>query len=243
MRDPFKELCRLAGTAVVRYRMIADGDRVLVGLSGGKDSTALLRVLLHLRAAAPIDFELVAATVDPGWEGFNADASARLCRELGVEHHRVALPIAGILAEKQAEDSPCVLCSRLRRGHLYRLGRELGCGKLALGQHLDDLAVSFLMSLCRGQGLRTMAPMVPSASGSDNPAVIRPLALAPESLIAECAAHWELPRAGACRYRETLENGDRLYFRKLLDTLSERIPGVRSNILHSLGKVERDHLL
>ena len=243
MRDPFKELCRLAGTAVVRYRMIAENDRVLVALSGGKDSTALLRVLLRLRAAAPISFDLVAATVDPGWEEFNAEESARLCREVGVEHHIVPLPVARILAEKGAEESPCVLCSRLRRGHLYRLARELRCGKLALGQHLDDLAVSFLMSLCRGQGLRTMAPFVPPAPGSGNPAVIRPLALAPEALISECAAAWELPRAGVCKYRETLENGDRLYFRQLLDTLEKRIPGLRGNLLHSLGKVEVDHLL
>ena len=242
MAGDFFELCRFAGEAATEYRMIADGDRILVALSGGKDSTALLRVLLRLRAAAPVDFELVAATVDPGWEGFNADASARLCRDSGVEHHRIALPIAKVLAEKQAEDSPCVLCSRLRRGHLYRLARELHCGKLALGQHLDDLAVSFLMSLCRGQGLTTMAPFVaPKSPG--NPAVIRPLALTDEALIIRCAAERELPACGVCRYRAQLESGDRKFFRGLVDRLAERIPELRSNLRRSLAHVENDHLL
>ena len=135
-----------------------------------------------------------------------------------------------------------MLCSRLRRGKLYGLCRKLKCNKLALGHHFDDLAASFLMSLCRGQGLTTMAPVVPPKD-EGKPTVIRPLALAPEELIARCAEELGVPRAGVCRYREQLESGDRKYFRDLLDELARRIPDLRSNLRRSLARVETDHLL
>ena len=242
MADDLEELRRLAGEAAVRYRMIESGDRILVGASGGKDSFMLLHVLDRLRRAAPVEFDFVAATFDPGYEEFDAPAVADYCRAHGWEHRSVKLDIAGVISDKHWEKSPCVLCSRLRRGKLYGLCRELGCGKLALGHHFDDLATSFLMSLCRGQELSTMAPVVPPKSPG-NPTVIRPLALAPEALIARCADALDIPRFGVCRYREQLDSGDRKYFRALVDTLAERIPDLRSNLRRSLGKVEPDHLL
>ena len=201
MADDFSELCRCAGEAAVQYRMIEDGDRILVGASGGKDSFMLLHVLEHLRKVAPVKFDFVAATFDPGYQEFDASGIEKYCRDRGWEHRLVELDISGILKDKDWEKSPCVLCSRLRRGKLYGLCRELGCGKLALGHHFDDLATSFLMSLCRGQGLSTMAPVVPPKTPG-NPTIIRPLALAPESLIARCADELEIPRLGLCRYRE-----------------------------------------
>ena len=239
---PFAKLCRLAGEAAVKYRLIDSGDRILVALSGGKDSFALLHVLDHLRRRAPVDFVFEAATFDPGFPGFNVSGIAAYCRAHNWPHHLVGLDIPAIIAEKGLERSPCVLCSRLRRGKLYGLAARLNCNKLALGQHLDDIIASFMMSLCRGQGLTTMAPRAePDAPSA--PLLIRPLALAPEKLIAACAAQWQLPEAGKCRYRAGLENGDRRYFRALTDQLAERIPDVRSNLLHSLGKVEADHLM
>ncbi len=242
MADDFLELCRHAGEAAVNYRMIEAGDRILVGASGGKDSFMLLHVLDHLRTVAPVRFDFVAATFDPGYGEFDAAKIAEYCRSHGWEHLEVKLDIAGIIAEKHWEKAPCVLCSRLRRGKLYGLCRELRCGKLALGHHFDDLATSFLISLCRGQGLTTMAPVVPPKVPG-NPTIIRPLALAPEALIARCADELEVPRFGLCRYREQLESGDRKYFRELVDTLAERIPDLRSNLRRSLAHVESDHLL
>ena len=242
MADDFSELCRFAGEAAVEYRMIADGDRILVGASGGKDSFMLLHVLEHLRQAAPVKFTFVAATFDPGYDEFDAPGISGYCRAHGWKHRVVELDIAGIIAEKKWEKAPCVLCSRLRRGKLYGLCRELGCNKLALGHHFDDLATSFLISLCRGQGLSTMAPVVPPKS-PDKPTIIRPLALAPEALIARCADAMQVPRFGLCRYREQLGSGDRKYFRDLVDTLAERIPDLRSNLRRSLARVEHDHLL
>ena len=190
----FRELCKLTGQAVSRYRMIGEGDRILVGLSGGKDSFMLLHALHALRRKAPVRFDLIAATFDPGFPEFNVAGIADYCRRQGWEHRVVKLDIAGILAEKRYEGTPCVLCSRLRRGKLYGLAAAEGCGKLALGQHFDDIAASFLMSLFRGQGLSTMGPNV-AAKAKEGIRIIRPFVLAPESLILRPVTAEECRRA------------------------------------------------
>lgn len=238
----FRELCRLTGRAAARYRMIGEGDRILVGLSGGKDSFMLLHALHALRRKAPVRFELVAATFDPGFPEFHVERIAAYCREQGWEHRVVSLDIPAILAEKEYDGTPCVLCSRLRRGNLYGLAAAENCGKLALGQHFDDIAASFLISLFRGQGLSTMGPNV-AVTAKERVRVIRPFVLAPESLIIRCRDEFGLPEAGKCRYEEELAGGDRAYFRHLLDTVSERIPDWRGQMLRSLANVQADHLL
>ena len=133
-----------------------------------------------------------------------------------------------------------MICSRLRRGNLYTLARKRNLNKIALGQHLDDAEVSFLMSLCRGTGLSTMGPNVPEKSGKLR--VIRPLILTPENLISEWVHAQHLPVRGECRYKEQLENGDRKYFRRLLDQLAERIPDLRSNMLRSMSNIQEEYL-
>lgn len=239
----FKKLCRIAGETVVRYRLIADGDRILVGASGGKDSFVLLHLLDHLRHVAPVKFDFIAATFDPQFEDFGIDAIAGYCREHHWAHHTVSVNIPAVIAEKKMEKNPCMLCSRLRRGNLYRLAGELHCNKLALGQHLDDVISSFLMSLCRGQGLTSMAPLVKPDAPS-HPEVIRPLALVPEKLISACAQTLPLPeKSGRCRYENRVENGDRAFFSQLVDELACRIPDLHSNIARSLTRVEPEHLL
>jgi len=238
----FTSICRLAGEAAVNYNMTREGDRVLVGLSGGKDSFVLMHVLEHLQKAAPVNFSFAAATFDPGFEGFGTEEIASYCREHNWEHHVVKLDMPQIIREKSFEKSPCVLCSRLRRGKLYGLASELNCNILALGQHLDDIVISFLMSVCRGQGISTMAPVV-IPKQEHYPKIIRPLALVPEKLIADYAATLELPAAGVCAYKEQLLAGDRANFKALLAQLEERIPDIRSNIARSLKRVETEHLL
>jgi tRNA 2-thiocytidine biosynthesis protein TtcA len=171
------------------------------------------------------------------------ETTVQYCREHNWKHEIISLDIPAVIAEKKMEKNPCMLCSRLRRGHLYKLAGELNCGKLALGQHLDDIISSFLMSLCRGQGLTSMAPLV-QPDNPAHPAVIRPLALVPEELIRNCARNFGVPeKSGVCQYEETLKKGDRAQFSALVDELSLRIPGLRSNIAKSLSKVEIDHLL
>ena len=236
----FKKICRLAGNAVTEYGMIREGDRILAGVSGGKDSVALLHVLRHFQQAAPVRFELEAVTFDPGFPGFDAESTGALCNHLGIVHHLIRFDMASLLAEKQLEENPCMLCSRLRRGNLYTLARKRNFNKIALGQHLDDAEVSFLMSLCRGAGLSTMGPNVPEKSGDLR--IIRPLILTPESLIAEWVRTQGLPVRGECRYKEQLEGGDRRYFRDLLDRLSERIPDLRSNMLRSMSNIQEGYL-
>ena len=242
MSNVFKKLCRLAGETVAKYRLIEDGDRILVGVSGGKDSLTLMHVLTRLQQAAPVKFSLECVTFDPGFPEFGTPEIEAYCREQKWHHHTLKMDIAAIVQEKGFDRAPCVLCSRLRRGKLYGLAQELNCNKLALGQHLDDIVSSMLISLCRGQGLTTMAPRV-QPDDPAHPAVIRPLALIPESLIVEYSATLTLPRTGICRYREQLQQGDRAYFKGVIESLSEYIPDLRSNIAHSLGKVEIDHLL
>lgn len=238
----FKKLRKLTGEAIVRYRMIADGDRILCGLSGGKDSFVLLEVLHQLQKAAPVKFHICAVTFDPGFPEFNAQGTASYCREKNWEHHQISMQISEIIEEKDFSHAPCVMCSRLRRGKLYGLARELNCNKLALGHHLDDIIISFLMSLCRGQGVTTMAPIVPPKS-PEKPWIIRPMALVPESLIVQCASLMELPVSGICRYKEQLDDGDRKYFQNSLQMWEKRIPDLRSNIARSLANPQVEHLL
>ncbi|MBR2363603.1 MAG: hypothetical protein IKA79_00235 [Lentisphaeria bacterium] len=242
MSESFKKICRLAGTAIKDHGMIRQKDHILVGLSGGKDSNVLLKVLKHLQAAAPVSFTITGVTFDPMFEGFEADSTAEFCKQLGISHHMIRFDIASLLEEKKLAEKPCMLCSRMRRGNLYSLARKLGANKLALGQHLDDICISFLMSLCRGNGLSTMGPNVPAQSGDLR--VIRPLCYVPESLIAEYAATLELPPAGECKYKELIrQEGDRPYFADLLRQLSARIPDLRSNMLRSLSNVQAPFLL
>ncbi len=203
----------------------------------------LLHLLKHLRSCAPVKFTVIAATFDPGFEDFGVAEIADYCRELDVEHHTVKLNIPEIIREKSMEDAPCVLCSRLRRGKLYGLANRLQCNKLALGQHLDDVINSFFMSVCRGQGITSMAPKVRPQDPA-HPTVIRPLALVPESLIRECAATFAFPeKTGSCHYESTVRSGDRAAFARLIGDLAEKIPGLRENIARSLTRVEADHLL
>lgn len=236
----FRKICRLAGNAITEYGMIREGDRILAGLSGGKDSMALLHVLKHFQQVAPLHFELEAVTFDPGFPDFSADATGEFCRSLGIVHHMIRFDMTRLLKEKNLEGSPCMICSRLRRGNLYTLARKRNLNKIALGQHLDDAEVSFLMSLCRGTGLSTMGPNVPEKSGKLR--VIRPLILTPENLISEWVHAQHLPVRGECRYKGQLENGDRKYFRRLLDQLAERIPDLRSCMLRSMSNIQEEYL-
>ncbi len=238
----FDKLCRLAGKAVCTYSMISAGDRILVGISGGKDSLTLARTLQHLQKHAPVDFELEFAVFDPGFPDFGMNALREYAASQNWPLRETKADVASSL-DPARDNIPCVLCSRIRRGKLNALAKELHCGKLALGQHLDDVLVSFLISAVRGQGLTTMGPNVPSKS-CPGLRIIRPLVLAEESLIREAAKELgPYPEAGKCAYSQMLEDGDRVYFRQLLDTMTSHIPHLRAQMLQSLRHVETKYLL
>ena len=247
MTDPenskvFKNICRLAGQAAADYKMIAGGDRILVGLSGGKDSMTLMHVLTYLQRHAPVDFEIIAVTFDPGFPGFYSSAINQYAQAHGWTHHIINFAMDELLKEKDAERRPCVLCSRIRRGKLYGMAEELGCGKIALGHNLDDACVSLLISLSRGQGMKTMGPNV--KADESRLRIIRPLIYVPEKVIAVCAGLFGFPDCGRCAYEEKLEkSGDRAYFVKMLEQLEERIPHIRQSMLYSMSSIRPDYLL
>ena len=241
-RTPFRRLCAEAGYAIRDYRMIEDGDRILVGLSGGEDSLVLMHVLHYLQRRAPVRFEIFSATVDMGFEGFDTPALTAYCAAQGWRHEIIRIEGASILAEKNTAKRPCALCSRLRRGKLHGAADRLGCNKIALGQQLDDLAVSLLMSLFRGNGLKTMGPHVPADAGTKR--LIRPLCYVPKSLVHEAAVDFGFPVVKSCPYLHVLdETGDRAFILRLLGDLDGHFPNLRQSILASLKRVEPDHLL
>lgn len=188
---PPKSLLRAAGRAIADYDMIRAGDRVLLGLSGGKDSLSLLHVLLHLQRHAPIRFELGAITVDPQSEAFNPAALKDYVPGLGIPYCYERQPIMELGKAHMDNDSYCAWCARMKRGVMYSTARREGFNVLALAQHLDDLAESFLMSAFHGGQLRTMKAHYTVREGDLR--VIRPLVYARERQTAEFARAAALP--------------------------------------------------
>ena len=188
---PPRSLVSEAGRAIGDYGMIRDGDRVLLGLSGGKDSLSLLHVLLHLQRRAPIKFELAACTVDPQSPDFDPSPLKPYMADLGVRYFYESQPIVAQAEASLQGDSFCAFCSRMRRGILYRIARENGYNVLALAQHLDDLAETFLMSAFFGGKLRTMQAHYLNDAGDVR--VIRPFIYARERQTRDFALRAELP--------------------------------------------------
>lgn len=237
----FHEIHRLTGQAVGRYDMIRAGDRLLLGVSGGKDSLTLAHVLHLMKRRSPIRFELELATFDPMFPDFGMAALEAYCRAQNWPLHSTRLDIGELIREKNF-DNPCMICSRLRRGKLYGLAAQLGCNKLVLAQHLDDAIISLLMSMARGQGISTMGPNV--AAKEENIRIIRPLIMVPEPLIVESAANFDFPNSGKCAFAKRLEaDGDRVYFKRLLSDMERRIPHIRTQMLRSMSHLEPEYLL
>ena len=188
---PPKALLRKVGRAIADYDMIREGDRILLGVSGGKDSLSLLQVLMHLRSYAPVRFELGVITVDPEVEGFDPHALTAYYDRLGVPWHYEEHPIMEDAKTRMSGDSFCAYCSRMKRGIMYRVCRERGYNVLALAQHLDDLAESFLMSAFHQGRLGTMKAHYANDAGDVR--VIRPLVYVRETQTAAFAAEAALP--------------------------------------------------
>lgn len=237
----YRKISRQVGTAIEKYNLINENDSILIGLSGGKDSVVLTHVLHEFQKKAPIKFNLKVITFDPQFEEFNIEKIRAYAAEQKWDHAVETLDIAEIIEDKDFEKNPCVLCSRLRRGLLYRAAEKFNCNKLALGHHADDAIISFMMSYFRGQGLTSMAPKVPGDNGKLE--IIRPLVLTPESFISEFAQFFNFPQSGKCKYGKFLaEKGDREYFKNLLKDIEKRIPNFRSNALKSMTNVQKDFL-
>lgn len=241
-QSAFRKICRAAANAAAKYGMLAGGDRVVVGISGGMDSLTLMHVLYHLQKHAPFAFELFPVCVDMDFPGFDRGALDDYCHSQGWNVHRVTIPGQELLRQKDAETRPCSLCSRLRRGQLHAAANELHCTKIALGQHLDDLCVSLLMALFRGGGLKTMGANV--AADAATKRLIRPLCTVRKSLIRTFAEGMGYPAVKSCPYEARLqEDGDRTYLERLLDQLSLHFKDIRGCMLKAMSDVRLSHLL
>jgi tRNA 2-thiocytidine biosynthesis protein TtcA len=222
--------------------MIDEGDRIMACISGGKDSYALLDVLLHLQRRAPVRFEVVAVNVDQGWPGYRTDLIAGHLASLGVEHRMVVDDFASIVeANVPAGKTPCSLCSRLRRGLLYNLAVEVGASKIALGHHMDDLIETLVLNLFYSGKLASM-PAVLNADDGRN-IVIRPLAYVPEEILIAYAQERGFPVVSCGCPSCGLPEQKRQLVKRLLGQLEEAEPGVKQNMLAALRNVKPSHLL
>jgi len=229
---------RLAGRAIADFDMIRAGDRILVGLSGGKDSLTLLWLLQDLARRAPVRFEVGAVTIDPEIEGFEPGRLHDYLGAHGIPHFFVSGPIAELAARHMGKDSFCAFCSRMKRGLIYRTAREHGYNVIALGQHLDDLAESFLMSAFHGGQLRTMKAHYRIDAGDLR--VIRPLVYVRERQTRDFAVAAELPvvldNCPACFSKPT----QREHMKALLAREEALHPRLFRNLRTTLGPLMRE---
>ena len=236
-----KRLRRLVGQAIGDFSMIGRGDRVMVCLSGGKDSYALLDVLLSLRDRAPLPFELIAVNLDQKQPGFPADVLPRYLASRGVPFHIVEQDTYSVVKRVIPEGGTmCSLCSRLRRGVLYRVAGELGATRIALGHHRDDILATFFLNLFFGGKLKTMPPKLVSDDGKH--VVIRPLAYVRERDLVRYAEVMAFPII-PCTLCGSQENLQRKQVAAMLADWQKRHPGRAESIFNALSNVVTTHLL
>ena len=236
-----KRLCRQVGQAIIDFNMIEDGDRVMVCVSGGKDSYGLLDILLKLQARAPINFELIAVNLDQKQPGFPAHVLPEYLAARGVPFRIVEQDTYSVVKRVIAEGKTiCSLCSRLRRGVLYRVASELGATRIALGHHRDDILVTFFLNLFHGGTLKAMPAKLVSDDGRH--IVIRPLAYVKEDDLAAYAEARGFPII-PCNLCGSQENLQRRVVRDLLRQWEKQHPGRIESTLRALTDVRASHLL
>jgi tRNA 2-thiocytidine biosynthesis protein TtcA len=233
-------LISATGKAIGDYNMIEDGDTVLVCMSGGKDSHAMLMLLLALQERAPIDFKLIAMNLDQKQPGFPADVLPAYFEKLGVDYRIVNADTYSIVKEKIPEGkTTCSLCSRLRRGVIYTTAKELGANKIALGHHRDDIVETLFLNLFFGAKMKAMPPKL--ATNDKQNVVIRPLAYCSEKDIASYARQMAFPII-PCDLCGSQENLQRQKIKDMLQGWEREQPGRINNIFRAIGNVEPSHL-
>ncbi len=236
-----KRLRRLVGQAIADYGMVAANDRVMVCLSGGKDSYGLLDILLSLKKRSPTPFDIVAVNLDQKQPGFPADVLPRYLASRGVAFHIAEQDTYSVVKRLIPEGATmCSLCSRLRRGVLYRVATELGATKIALGHHRDDIMATFFLNLFHGGKLKTMPPKLVSDDGKH--VVIRPLAYVRERDLARYAEASAFPLI-PCTLCGSQENLQRKQVAAMLREWERRFPGRIESIFNAMGNVVSTHLL
>ena len=237
-----RDIVRKVGEAVGDFGMIAEGDRIMVCVSGGKDSYVLLDALRILQRRAPVSFELMAVNVDQGWPNYEIKAiEAHLCAE-GVPHRMASATYAQIVEEKlRPGQTPCVLCSRFRRAYFYDLAVEMGVSKIALGHHMDDLVETLLLNLFFSGRLASMPPKLVAKDGRN--VVIRPLAYVSEEETRTYASERQYPLVRCGCLSCGLPDQKRQVVKRMLAEIEKENPGVKRQMLAALKNVNASHLL
>jgi len=236
-----RRLLRAASRAIEDFELISAGDRILVAVSGGKDSYTLLHVLMRLRERAPVEFDLVAVNLDQGQPGYPAHVVEAHLRATGVAYRMIARDTYSVVKRLVPEGkTTCPVCSRLRRGVLYGVAVEMGCTKIALGHHRDDLIETLLLSALYSGALKSMPPRLRARDGRN--VVIRPLCYAAEEDIAAFAAARRFPIV-PCDLCGSQPNLRRKRVKALIAELAREHPAVKGNLLAALGHVVPSHLL
>ena len=235
-----KSLESRTGKAIIDYNMIEDGDTVLVCVSGGKDSYTLLAMLMALQQRAPVKFKLIAMNLDQKQPGFPAEILPNYFKSIGIEHHIIESDTYSIVKDKIPEGkTTCSLCSRLRRGIIYRTAKELGANKIALGHHRDDMVHTLFLNLLFGGKVKAMPPKLVTDDRSH--IVIRPLAYCAESDIAKFARGMEFPII-PCNLCGSQENMQRQKIREMMQDWDKRYPGRTESVFTAMQNVVPSHL-
>lgn len=230
------------GRAIADYSLISEGDRIAVGVSGGKDSYTLLHILAELQRRAPINYELMAITIDSGYPGYRSDVIVQHLEENGFKYHLEKSNHYDIIKEKRRPDSSfCSICARLKRGSLYTLAKQFGCNKLALGHHLDDFIETLLLNQFFVGSLKAMAPSMLADNGDTT--VIRPLVYVEEKEIIPFARENLFPVVCCCCPVCGTADMQRKKMKLLLTDLQKSIPHVKRSLLRALANVHPRHLL
>ena len=235
-----KRLRRHVGHAIVDYNMIEAGDRVMVCVSGGKDSYAMLDVLMHLRDSAPIDFELIAVNLDQKQPGFPEEVLPAYLESVGVPYYILERDTYSIVRSVIPEGkTTCGLCSRLRRGTLYGFAEQIGASKIALGHHKNDIVETLFLNLFFGGKLKAMPPKLLSDDGKN--VVIRPLAYCKEKDLASYAEAMQFPII-PCNLCGSQENLQRVEIKKMIDAWERQYPGRTETIYKAISQVSPSQL-
>jgi tRNA 2-thiocytidine biosynthesis protein TtcA len=236
-----KKLCRLVGQAIGDFGMIEDGDKVMVCVSGGKDSYAMLDILMKLRERAPIDFEIIAVNLDQKQPNFPAEILPTYLKGLGIQYHIEEQDTYSIVKRVIPEGkTTCGLCSRLRRGILYRVADELGATKIALGHHRDDILETLMLNMFYAGKLKGMPPKLRSDDGKH--IVIRPLAYVPEKLLERYAGDMNFPII-PCDLCGSQPNLQRQVMKEMLRDWEKKHPGRVENLFRSMHHIVPSHLM